>query len=139
MKEAPIETDFRPVHATVRCTTTCDELHPPSTLGPASLSVVSSAAENTSPAGLCDIGICPWKWLSLLGPSDSTSLHFAFRKPWWPTRSKPPVQHPYCLRPDSRMDNLTQLATGACASRKPLFHQLPLCTLLTLTSTFVCG
>lgn len=32
VKVAPIETDFRAVHATVRCTMTCDEPHPPSTL-----------------------------------------------------------------------------------------------------------
>lgn len=57
VKVAPIETDFRPVHATVKLHSRHYDLrratlvHPPSTLGPAPLSVVSSSAENTSPAG----------------------------------------------------------------------------------------
>lgn len=80
--------------------------HPSSTIGPAPpvrcLPVLPVCREHLSSWSLCDIGICPWKWLSLLGPSDSTSLHFAFRKPWWPTRSKLPVQHPYCLCSDRR-------------------------------------
>lgn len=48
-KLAPIETDFRPV----RCTTTCNKLHPPSRArpwAPHPLSIVSSSAENTFPA-----------------------------------------------------------------------------------------
>lgn len=67
---------------------------------------------------LCDGGTCPLKGLSWPGPTafHFTTLRFASLSGDHGGRHAPsvPVQYLCYPRPDRRMDNLTQLATGAC-------------------------